>query len=226
MKINAIITGTTGMIGRGLLLECLDSPDVESVLSVTRRPVGIDHPKLDELIINDFFDLSPVAGHFEGFNTCFFCLGVSAFRMSETDYSRITHDLTLHFAATLLERNPGMTFCYVSGAGTDSSESGRMMWARVKGRTENDLLALPFKKAYMFRPGYIQPKKGIKSSTPMYNAMYSVVGISYPLLKTIFPKKVTTTDELGRAMIRTVMIQPEKAVLETDDIYNVGRDLL
>ena len=161
MKIKAIITGSTGMVGKGVLLECLESPHVESVLVINRHSVDLKHEKLKEIIHTDFQDLSAIEEQLTGYNTCYFCLGVSAAGMSEKDYSRITYDLTLNFAQTLLKLNPELTFCYISGAGTDSSEKGRMMWARVKGKTENALLALPFKAAYMLRPAFIQPMKDI-----------------------------------------------------------------
>ncbi|UCG28530.1 MAG: hypothetical protein JSV24_04000, partial [Bacteroidales bacterium] len=153
MKI--VITGATGMVGKGVLYECLDNPDIKDVLIVNRTPVGMDHPKMEEILIPDFFDLEGITKDLAGFDACFFCLGVSSFRMSEENYTRITYDLTLNFAQTFLKQNRDSVFCYISGAGTDSSEKGRIMWARVKGKTENDLLKLPFKASYMFRPGFI-----------------------------------------------------------------------
>ncbi len=217
MKIRAIITGSTGMLGKGVLLECLDSTYVESVLVINRRPVGLKHEKLQEIIHTDFYDLSAIKDQLAGYNTCYFCLGVSSAGMSEKDYSRITYDLTLNFAQTLLSLNPGMTFCYISGAGTDSSEKGRMMWARVKGKTENALLALPFKKTYMLRPAYIQPMKGIRSSTRIYNILYTILRPLYPILKA-FPKIVTNTEKLGKAMIKLILIDYDKKILENIDL--------
>ncbi|UCH13129.1 MAG: hypothetical protein JSV22_08415 [Bacteroidales bacterium] len=217
MKIKAIITGSTGMLGKGVLLECLDSSHVESVLVINRRPVGLKHEKLKEIIHADFYDLSTIKDQLAGYNTCYFCLGVSAAGMSEKDYSRITYDLTLNFAQTLLSLNPELAFCYISGAGTDSSEKGRMMWARVKGKTENALLALPFKKTYMLRPAYIQPMKGIRSSTRIYNILYTILKPLYPLLKA-FPKIVTNTEKLGKAMIKLVLIDYDKNILENIDL--------
>jgi uncharacterized protein YbjT (DUF2867 family) len=217
MKLNVIITGATGMVGKGVLLECLDSPEVDSILIINRSPVDIKHPKLKEIIHKDFFDLSAIRDHLKGYTSCFFCLGVSSAGMSEEDYRRMTYDLTLGFARELLSLNPDMTFCYISGAGTDSTEKGRMMWARVKGKTENDLLSLGFKSAYMFRPGFIQPLKGIRSKTPLYHAIYVLLGVFYPLLKKL-PKYVTNTVTLGRAMIRVGAGGYDRRVLESIDI--------
>ena len=222
MKIKAIITGSTGMVGKGILLECLDSPKVESVLVINRKPVGIKHEKLKEIIHADFYDLSNIEEQLMGYNACYFCLGVSSFRMSEADYTKVTHDLTIHFAETVLRMNPGMTFTYVSGVGTDSSEKSRTMWARVKGKTENDLLAMPFKAAYMFRPGFIQPMKGIKSATKLYNAIYVVFKPLYPLLKTISPNGVTSTVQLGLAMINVTLEGHEKKVLQAKEINELA----
>lgn len=156
-KIRAILTGATGMVGEGVLHECLMHPDVERVLVINRKPCGLSHPKLTEIVHQDFFDLSPIESRLADYNACFFCLGVSSIGMSEEQYNRLSYDLTLSIADLLCSRNPDMVFCYVSGSGTDSTERGKSMWARVKGRTENHLLQLPFKRAYMFRPGYIHP---------------------------------------------------------------------
>ena len=221
-EINAIITGATGMVGKGVLLECLQSPDVAKVLVLNRRPLGMQHPKLREIVHADFYDLSAVEADLRGYNACYFCLGTSAYRMKEADYRRVTFDLTLHVAHTLLRLNPGITFCYVSGQGTDSTEAGRLMWARVKGHTENMLLAMPFGAAYMFRPGFIQPLDGIQSSTPLYNRIYQVVNPLFPLLKAVFPKGVTTTRAVGKAMIAAVQHGSPKRVLETADINRLA----
>lgn len=220
MKLNVIITGSTGMVGKGVLLECIDSPDVESILVINRSPVDIKHPKVKEIIHKDFFDWSAIRGQLSGYNCCFFCLGVSAAGMKEADYRRMTYDLALGFAKVVLFLNPDMTFCYVSGAGTDSSEKGRMMWARIKGKTENDLLSLGFKAAYMFRPGYIHPMRGIKSRTPLYNAFYKVLKPLYPLLKRM-PKYVTDNVTIGRAMIAVAKNGYSKGVLESLDINSI-----
>ena len=168
MKIKAIITGATGMVGEGVLYECLNHPDVESVLVINRRSCHTIHPKLKEIIHENFFNFSSIEEQLSGYNACFFCLGVSSVGMNEEKYTKVTYDLTLGFAGTLARLNPEMTFCYVSGAATDSSEKGKMMWARVKGKTENDLMKLPFKRAYMFRPGFMQPTKGLKNANKMY----------------------------------------------------------
>jgi len=221
MKIKALITGSTGMVGKGLLLECLESMDVESVVVINRQPVGITHPKLTEIIHKDMFDLSPVKEQLAGPNTCYFCLGITSAGMSEADYSHITYDLTTSFAKTFLEQNPESIFCYISGAGTDSSEKGRVMWARVKGKTENALLNMDFKKAYMFRPGFILPKKGIKSRTTIYNAFYTFTKPFYFILKRL-PSWVTSTERLGQAMIKTVAKEDERRILESKDINQLA----
>ena len=220
MKLKVIITGSTGMVGKGVLLECIDSPDVESILVINRSPVDVKHPKVKEIIHKDFFDWSIIRDQLSGYNTCFFCMGVSSAGMKEADYKRMTYDLTLGFAKVVLFLNPDMTFCYVSGAGTDSSEEGRMMWARVKGKTENDLLAFGFRAAYMFRPGYIHPMRGIKSKTPLYNAFYTVLKPMYPLLKRM-PKYVTDNAIIGKAMIKVALSGYSKKVLESIDINSI-----
>lgn len=216
--IKAIITGSTGMVGKGVLLECLHNPLVSDVLVINRQPVGIQHSKLREIIHNGFYDLSSIEQDLLGYNACFFCLGASAFRMKEKDYHHITYDLTLRVAQTLLKLNPELTFCYVSGQGTDSSEKGSAMWARVKGKTENALLAMPFKGAYMFRPGYIHPMYGIKSRTALYDAFYVVLKPLYPLLKTLLPTSVTTNEAIGKAMIAVALKSATKHILNPADI--------
>jgi len=217
MKLKVIITGSTGMVGKGVLLECLDSPEVEHVLVVNRSSVGITHPKLKEIIHKDFFDWSAIRDQLNGYTACYFCLGVSSVGMNEVDYRRMTYELTLGFAREVLALNHEMTFCYVSGAGTDSTENGRLMWARVKGKTENDLLALGFKDAYMFRPGFIQPMRGIKSKTAMYQGIYNIISPFYGLLRRL-PKYVTNTVTLGKAMIGVALKEYERKVLESMDI--------
>jgi uncharacterized protein YbjT (DUF2867 family) len=213
-----ILFGATGMVGQGVLRECLLDSEVESVLTIGRGATAHQHEKLHEIVLNDLTDLSPVEGKLSGYDACFFCLGVSAVGMSEDDYRRVTYDLTLSVARTLIRLNPAMTFTYVSGAGTDSTEQGRMMWARVKGKTEHALLAMPFKAVYMFRPGYIQPLHGIRTKTKWYGVMYAVVAPLYPILKTLFPRSLTTTEQLGRAMIRVAKTGAGKRVLESSDI--------
>lgn len=214
MKIRAIITGATGMVGEGVLVECLVNPDVEKVLVIGRRSCGVDHPKLREVLLVDFMDLSSLDSLLTDYNACFFCLGVSSVGLKEDAYTKLTYDLTLNFAKVMLKENSQMTFCYVSGSGTDSSEKGRSMWARVKGRTENDLLKLPFYRAYMFRPGYMQPTKGLRNSLKFYR----YVSWIYPFLRAVFPGFVSTLRELGQAMIKAAQKGPEKSVLEVKDI--------
>ncbi|MFE3955587.1 epimerase [Nocardia sp. NPDC059091] len=195
-----ILFGATGMIGHGVLNECLGDERVEQVLAVGRSSLGIENPKLRELVQPDPTDLSAIAGELPEFDACFFCLGVSSVGMKEQDYRRITYDLTLKVGRTLAAANPKLTFVYVSGQGTDSSEKSRSMWARVKGKTENDLLALPF-QAYMFRPGFVQPMDGVVSKTPLYRAAYAVTGPLIPLLKRLAPNAFNDNREIGRAMI-------------------------
>ncbi len=213
-----ILFGATGMVGQGVLRECLLAPDVERVLAVGRKPTGQRHDKLREIVTGDLFELGPHGAELNGFDACFFCLGPSSAGMSESAYRRVTKDLTLSVAELLARLDPGMTFVYVSGAGTDSTERGRSMWARVKGETENALLRLPFKAAYMFRPAYIQPVHGITSRTRWYRVAYAVVGPLYPVWKAIFPRWVTTTERIGRAMLAAARRGAPKPVLETPDI--------
>ncbi|MEQ8325419.1 MAG: epimerase [Vicingaceae bacterium] len=220
MKI--IIFGSTGMVGKGILLECLDDRRIDKVLVVNRSQVGITNPKLKEFIQQDLFDLSNLREEFNGLGACFFPLGVSVIGMSEEAYTRITHDLTLYIAKMMAELNPGMVFTYVSGVGTDSTENGRSMWARVKGKTENDLMKLPFKGAYMFRPGYIQPLRGIKSKTGWYNALYIIFKPLYPLMKALSPKTVTTTTDVGKAMIYCALNGDEKKVVDVEEINRMA----
>ncbi len=217
---NVVLFGATGMVGGGVLIECLEDPRVASVVSVGRRPCGVTHPKLREVIRADLRDLGG-AGELERLDACFFCVGVSAAGMSEAEYRRWTYDLTIDIATVLLDLNPDMTFCYVSGQGTDSSEQGWFMWARVKGETENRLLRMPF-AAYMFRPGLIQPLKGIRSKTRLYRVFYTLVGPLFPGVKRLFPKHVTTTVNVGRAMIHVAAEGYPKPVLETDDINSIA----
>jgi uncharacterized protein YbjT (DUF2867 family) len=213
-----IVFGATGMVGQGVLRECLRDPAVSRVLVVTRTPTGQQHDKLAELRHDNFLDFAPVGDQLSGYDACFFCLGISSAGLAEADYRRITYDFTLAAARVLAERNPQMTFIYVSGAGTDASGSGRSMWARVKGETENALARLPFKATYMFRPGYIQPLHGIRAKTRLYRMLYAIVGPLYPLWKMLFPRLVTTTEKVGRAMIKVAEQGAPKLLLENRDI--------
>ena len=202
------------MVGEGVLYECLIHPNVESVLVINRRSCGIEHEKLREIIHQDFHDFSSFEDQLVGYNACYYCLGVSSIGMKEEDYRKITYDLTLNIANILVRINSQMTFCYVSGIGTDSTEKGRSMWARIKGKTENDLMKLPFKASYMFRPGYIQPTAGLKNSYKIYK----IVGPFYPILKTLLPKYVCTLEQLGLAMIQSVINGTDVRVLEPRNI--------
>ena len=217
MGLKVIITGTTGMVGKGVLLECLEHPEVSEVLIINRSSIGMQHPKLKELIHKDFYNLQPVQEQLQGYDACFFCLGVSSVGMSEEAYTKPTYDLTLHFAETVI--NADMTFIYVSGSGTDSTEKGSIMWARVKGKTENALLEMPFKAAYMFRPGVILPVKGVKSKTPLYNFFYVILRPFFPLMSKM--NSVTDSAKVGQAMINVVLHGSDKVHLENKDINEV-----
>ena len=213
----AVVFGATGMVGAGVLVECLADSRVASVLVIGRRPCGVAHPKVRELVRADFFDWRDAAADLRGWDACFFCLGVSSVGMGEAAYHRVTYELTIAAAEALAAANPQLTFCYVSGEGTDGTERGRLMWARVKGKTENQLLRMPF-RAYAFRPGYIQPFKGVRSKTRLYQAFYDVLGWLYPVLRRLLPRHVTTTENMGRAMIRVAAEGYGKRVLENPDI--------
>ena len=215
---NVLLFGATGMIGQGVLREALLDPDVERVVAVGRSATDQQHPKLRDLVVRDVADLTGVESDLAGFDACFFCLGVSSAGMSEERYTRVTFDLTLAVAATLARLNPQMTFVYVSGMGTDSTERGRVMWARVKGRTENALLRQPFKAAYMVRPGVIIPLHGIRSKTMWYRLLYAATRPLYPVVKAVAPNAVTTTEQMGRAMLALVRRGYATPILETKDI--------
>jgi uncharacterized protein YbjT (DUF2867 family) len=215
--VKVIVFGATGMVGQGALRECLLDPGVEAVLVIGRTPTGQHHAKLRELNPADLYDLGPIEGELDGWDACLFCLGVSSVGMSEADYRRVTYDLTMSVAQTLHAHNPDMSFVYVSGAGTDSTESGRSMWARVKGATENALLAMPW-PAYMFRPAYIQPVAGVRSKTRWYAAIYAVAAPLYPVIRRLAPGIATTTEQLGKAMLAAARTGAPKRVLETRDI--------
>jgi uncharacterized protein YbjT (DUF2867 family) len=217
-----ILFGATGMLGQGVLRECLLDPGVDGVLSIGRRTCGVTDAKLREIVHADLTDLSSLEGELAGYDACFFCLGTSSAGMSEADYRHVTYDVTLAAARAIVKQSPGLTFVYVSGAGTDSTEKGRTMWARVKGATENALLGMPFKAAYMFRPAYIQPMHGARASGRGTRVMYAVLGPLYPVWKTLAPRYVTTTEEVGRAMLRVAREGAPKRLLESADIAALG----
>jgi uncharacterized protein YbjT (DUF2867 family) len=213
-----VLFGGTGMIGQGVLRECLADPDVEGVLAIGRSAAGAQHPKLREIVHSDLWNYSSIEGQLRGFDACFFCLGMTSAGMSEADYSRVTYHITVAAAETLARLNPGMTFVFVSGAGADSSEQGRLMWARVKGRTENAILRMPFKASYVFRPGVVQPVHGERSRTAAYRVLYSITKPLLPLLRRLWPGQILTTEQFGRAMLFVVRHGAPKRVLESADI--------
>lgn len=215
-----ILFGATGMVGQGVLRECLLDPEVERVLTVVRRATGQRHPKLIELVHENFLDFSSVENQLTGLDACFYCLGVASAGMAEEAYTRVTHDFTIAAAQVLVRRSPAMTFVFVSGANTDSTSS--VMWARVKGKTENALLAMPFKAVYVFRPGVIQPLHGITSRTRLYRVFYTIFGPLFPVIKALFPNYVTTTKQIGRAMLRAAKQGAPRKVLESRDITALG----
>jgi len=216
-----VLFGATGMVGQGVLRECLLDPSVENVLAVGRSPTGKRHAKLREIVHDNFLDYSAIRSQLAGYDACCFCLGVSSVGMSEQRYRHLTYDITLAAAKTLATLNPQMVFIYVTGAGTDSTEQGRVMWARVKGKTENDLLKLPFKAAYMFRPAGIQPLHGIRSKTGWVQAIYVGTAPLLTLLNRVAPKYMTTTEQVGRAMIKVARDGFPRPVLESEDINRV-----
>jgi uncharacterized protein YbjT (DUF2867 family) len=214
-----IITGVTGMVGEGVLHECLQHPQVEAVLIISRKPYELSHPKLTEIIHQDFYNFTPIASQLTGYDACFFCLGITSIGMKEEAYYKVTYTLTLHVANTLAPLNPQMTFCYVSGAGTDSTEKGRSMWARVKGKTENDLIKLPFRQVYAFRPGFIKPTKGLLH----IHKFYRYINWFFPIGRALFPGGFCTMKELGLAMINIVTKGYSKKVVEGKDIIKLAQ---
>lgn len=218
---NIVLTGATGMVGKAVLLECMESDKVTSILAVNRNPIGITHPKLTEVIHKNWADFSELTTQFENKDACFYCMGVSAFRMNESDYTHITLGFTKAFLDIFYKSSPQAVFNYVSGMGTDSSEEGRVMWARVKGKVENLILNMGFKDAYAFRPGGIYPTKGVKSKTPVYNLFYKFFVPIYPLIKNRFP--IIESDELGRAMINSVLHPQESKHLEYEQLMELSR---
>ncbi|MEZ4895033.1 MAG: NAD-dependent epimerase/dehydratase family protein [Saprospiraceae bacterium] len=220
MSQKVIITGSTGMVGKGVLLECLESPVIEKVLLINRRSLNMSHPKIEEVLLQDFTKVAEKKDQLGGYDACFHCMGVSSVGMSEADYSHLTFDVTKALADVLYDHNPNAVFIYVSGTGTDGSEKGRVMWARVKGKTENYILNKGFKDAYAFRPGVILPEKGIKSRTGWYNAMYVIARPFFPLMRR--SKNVTTTTRLGQAMINALSFPVESKLLENKEINELA----
>jgi uncharacterized protein YbjT (DUF2867 family) len=218
-KLKVIITGATGMVGEGVLLECLEHPAIEQVLMVNRRPYSAKHPKLKECLVPDFMNLEGFNNQLTGYDACFYCAGVSSAGMSEKEYSHIIYDITTNFAQTLASLNPKMIFVYVSGSLTDSSEKGRVMWARVKGKTENALMRLGFQKVYNFRPGFMRPTPGQHN----IKSYYKVIGWMYPLVRVLLPNQVSTMSDVGLAMINCVLKGYPKQVLEIRDINSLAR---
>ncbi|MFM2145885.1 MAG: hypothetical protein RL732_721 [Bacteroidota bacterium] len=219
-KLNVILTGATGMVGEGVLMECLDHPQVERVLVIGRRPSGIQHQKLRECVLQDFFDWSTVTKEISGYNACLFCLGTTSLGKKEEEYKKVTYDLTLQAAQSLVSQNPGMVFCYISGAGTDSSEQGRLMWARVKGKTENDLKKLPFRAVYNFRPGILIPTPGQKNILSFYHYLKGL----FFIIRALAPGWVCSMKELGLAMINAAATGYVRDTIEIADIKALARD--
>jgi uncharacterized protein YbjT (DUF2867 family) len=215
--VKAIITGATGMVGEGVLHECLRSVEVEKVLVVGRKSCGVSHPKLTEIIVKDFFDLTAIKKDLKGWNACYFCLGMSSVGISSEEYRRLTYDLTMNFAETVV--NSEMTFCYVSGSGTDSSEQGRLEWARVKGKTENDLMKMPFEKVFAFRIGMLKPEKDYKNTI----SLYKYLGWLYPIVRAVSTNYASTLGEVGQAMINGTIKGYEKKILEVSDIIELSK---
>lgn len=217
---NVLITGASGMVGKGVLLECLDSNVIDKVILINRSPIGMNHPKIHEILLKDFTSIADKKAEIGSIDACFYCMGISAVGLDESEYTKITYDTTKAFADVLYELNPQMTFIYVSGTGTNSSEKGRIMWARVKGKTENMVFNKGFNKAYAFRPGFIVPEKGIKSRTPLYNNLLTVFRPLFPLLKKL--KSVTTTTRIGHAMIKTLLKETPEKILENKAINELA----
>jgi uncharacterized protein YbjT (DUF2867 family) len=222
---NVVIFGATGMVGQGVLRECLIDPTVTRVLTVGRSATGTSHPRLKQVVHADFFNLDPIAAELTDLDGCFFCLGITSVGLGEADYTRITHGITMAVAGTLARTSPQMTFVFVSGVGADSSEKGPVMWARVKGKAENGILGLPFKGSYVFRPGVIQPLHGITSRTGWYRALYVALKPAMSLARRLAPTHILTTEQIGRAMIRVVQRGAPKRVLEPPDIYALATDV-
>lgn len=219
MRLKVIITGATGMVGEGVLQECIANPKVEKILLLNRKTSGYSHSKIEEMLISNFNDVSSISEHIKGYAACYFCLGISSIGMNEETYTKITYNLTLDFAKVLSTINPQMTFCYVSGASTDSTEKGKQMWARVKGKTENDLMKLPFKAVYNFRPAFMKPTKGAKN----IKGIYKVITALFPLLRPFNPSYFLTLEEVGKAMINASINGYPKSILEVKDISALSK---
>jgi len=217
MKLKIIITGASGMVGEGIMYECLQQDIVEKILVIGRRTCGYKHPKLYEIVHTDMYNLSSIEDQLKDYNACFFSLGTSSVGKKEPEFYKITYELTMHFATTLSRLNPAMTFCYISGRGTN--ENGKMMWQRVKGKTETDLMKLPFKQVYNFRPGIIKPTNGLKNVLPLYKWL----GWMLPIINTIAPQTVVTLKQIGDAMINSAIKGYEKKVLEVKDIIVLSK---
>ena len=217
MKVKAIITGASGMVGEGVMSECLQHNDVEEVTVVGRRSCGYIHPKLKEIVYSNMYDLSSIEEQLKGYNACFFCLGMSSVGVKESEFTKVTYDLTMHFAKTLSRLNPGMTFCYISGRGTN--ENGKLMWQKVKGKTETDLTKLPFKQVYNFRPGVIKPTAGLKHTLPLYKWLSWML----PIINTISPGSVVSLKQIGDAMINATLKGYDKKILEVKDILALSK---
>ncbi|MGN7819368.1 epimerase [Chitinophaga sp. 22536] len=219
MKLKVIITGATGMVGEGVMQECIANPAVAQILLINRKPSGVVHPKVTEILHNNFSDISPIMDQLQGYDACYFCLGVSSVGMKEEAYYAVTYTLTLNFAGSLAAVNPGITFCYVSGAGTDSTEKGKLMWARVKGKTENDLTKLPFKAVYNFRPAFMKATKGAKNLKPIYRAFSFLY-----VFRAIFPYYFITLEEVGKAMINVTLNGYTTPTIEAKDIIILAKE--
>ncbi len=218
-QINVIITGTTGMVGEGVLHECINSPYVKEILIINRKSFGTNSPKVKEIILSDFLNPSTIKDKLIGYDACFFCMGTSSIGKSDEEYYAISYLMPIKFGELLSKNNPNMIFNYISGAGTDSSENGRIKWARVKGKTENDLMKLPFKRVYVFRPSYLHPTTGLKNTL----SFYKYISWMYPLIKMLFPNKVSTLSELGQAMISSVIYPYSRQTIEVKDIIKLAK---